>query len=267
MRDGGKGGSIVNIASILGMRVAGHVSSYVASKGGLVHLTKAMALELARHDIRVNALCPGYLETELNQDFFASDAGKALIRRIPAAPAGPAGGAGRAFAAAVFRRRFIHDGLGDRRGRRSSREFALTVLSRGVLRDGLFPVARDRGLSPAGPLLRRARDPAGGGGPRQLGRAREHRPRRPGAVARQGEGRRAVVASDAEGAGRAGLAAGRHGRLLRGDEPVDLRAGLLQLGGARRRQHDGAEQDRDRRRRRSAGFSRSSTARSAAPSR
>ena len=83
MRDGGKGGSIVNVASILGIRVAGHVASYVASKGGLVTLTKAMALELARHDIRVNALCPGYLETELNQDFFASDAGKALIRRIP----------------------------------------------------------------------------------------------------------------------------------------------------------------------------------------
>src|SRR3954452_14910606 len=83
MRDDGRGGSIVNIASILGMRVAGHVASYVASKGGLVHLTKAMALELARHNIRVNALCPGYLETELNQDFFASDAGKALIRRIP----------------------------------------------------------------------------------------------------------------------------------------------------------------------------------------
>lgn len=83
MRDDGAGGRIVNIASILGVRVAGQVASYVASKGGLVHLTKAMALELARHGIRVNALCPGYLETELNQDFFASDAGKALIRRIP----------------------------------------------------------------------------------------------------------------------------------------------------------------------------------------
>jgi NAD(P)-dependent dehydrogenase (short-subunit alcohol dehydrogenase family) len=83
MREGGKGGSIVNVASILGIRVAGHLASYVASKGGLVHLTKAMALELARHNIRVNALCPGYLETELNQDFFASDAGKALIKRIP----------------------------------------------------------------------------------------------------------------------------------------------------------------------------------------
>lgn len=85
MRDegDGQGGSIVNIASILGMRVAGHVSSYIAAKGGLVHLTKAMALELARHGIRVNALCPGYVETELNADFFASDAGKALVKRIP----------------------------------------------------------------------------------------------------------------------------------------------------------------------------------------
>lgn len=83
MRDDEKGGAIVNIASILGMRVAGQVSSYIAAKGGLVHLTKAMALELARYDIRVNALCPGYVETELNADFFASDAGKALVKRIP----------------------------------------------------------------------------------------------------------------------------------------------------------------------------------------
>ncbi|KAA0571423.1 glucose 1-dehydrogenase [Azospirillum sp. Sh1] len=83
MRDDKQGGAIVNIASILGMRVAGQVSSYIAAKGGLVHLTKAMALELARYNIRVNALCPGYVETELNADFFASDAGKALVKRIP----------------------------------------------------------------------------------------------------------------------------------------------------------------------------------------
>lgn len=83
MRDDKQGGAIVNIASILGMRVAGQVSSYIAAKGGLVHLTKAMALELARYGIRVNALCPGYVETELNADFFASDAGKALVKRIP----------------------------------------------------------------------------------------------------------------------------------------------------------------------------------------
>ncbi len=77
------GGSIVNIASILGIRVSGHVSAYCASKAALVQLTKALALEWARHDIRVNALCPGYIETPINADFFASEPGRALITRIP----------------------------------------------------------------------------------------------------------------------------------------------------------------------------------------
>ena len=63
--------------------MAGQVAPYVASKAGVVQLTKAMALELARHRIRVNALCPGYMETDLNREFFASEAGQALIRRIP----------------------------------------------------------------------------------------------------------------------------------------------------------------------------------------
>jgi NAD(P)-dependent dehydrogenase (short-subunit alcohol dehydrogenase family) len=77
------GGSIVNIASILGLRVAGGVATYAISKAGLVQMTKALALEWARHRIRVNALAPGYIETELNDAFFSSDAGKALVRRIP----------------------------------------------------------------------------------------------------------------------------------------------------------------------------------------
>jgi NAD(P)-dependent dehydrogenase (short-subunit alcohol dehydrogenase family) len=79
----GQRGSIVNIASILGLRVAGGVAPYAISKAGVVQMTKALALEWARHGIRVNALAPGYIETDLNDAFFASEAGKALIRRIP----------------------------------------------------------------------------------------------------------------------------------------------------------------------------------------
>jgi NAD(P)-dependent dehydrogenase (short-subunit alcohol dehydrogenase family) len=77
------GGCIVNIASILGLRVGGGVAPYAISKAGTIQMTKALALEWARYKIRVNALAPGYIETELNDDFFASEAGKALIRRIP----------------------------------------------------------------------------------------------------------------------------------------------------------------------------------------
>jgi NAD(P)-dependent dehydrogenase (short-subunit alcohol dehydrogenase family) len=77
------GGSIVNIASILGLRVSAQVPSYAASKAALIHLTRAMALELARYRIRVNALAPGYVETGINREFFESDAGQALIKRVP----------------------------------------------------------------------------------------------------------------------------------------------------------------------------------------
>ncbi|HEV7267972.1 MAG TPA: SDR family oxidoreductase, partial [Falsiroseomonas sp.] len=77
------GGSIVNVASILGLRVAGMVAPYAASKAGLIQLTKALALEWARDGIRVNALAPGYVETELNRAFFESEPGQRLIKRIP----------------------------------------------------------------------------------------------------------------------------------------------------------------------------------------
>ena len=76
-------GSIVNIASILGLRVAGAVAPYAISKAGVIQMTKALALEWARYGIRVNALAPGYFVTELNDDFFESPAGQALIKRVP----------------------------------------------------------------------------------------------------------------------------------------------------------------------------------------
>ncbi|MGE6822892.1 SDR family NAD(P)-dependent oxidoreductase [Pseudomonas soli] len=79
----GQGGSLINVTSILASRVAGAVGPYLAAKAGLAHLTRAMALELARHGIRVNALAPGYVMTDLNETFLASDAGQRLRSRIP----------------------------------------------------------------------------------------------------------------------------------------------------------------------------------------
>jgi NAD(P)-dependent dehydrogenase (short-subunit alcohol dehydrogenase family) len=76
-------GSIVNIASILGLRTIGQVAPYNASKAGLVHLTQALAMEWARYRIRVNAICPGYIETEMNSAFWKTPGGQKLIDRIP----------------------------------------------------------------------------------------------------------------------------------------------------------------------------------------
>jgi len=77
------GGSIINIASILGQQVIGHLSGYCTSKAGLIHLTKAMGLELARVGVRVNALAPGYIETPINTEFFHTPAGEKLVKGIP----------------------------------------------------------------------------------------------------------------------------------------------------------------------------------------
>ena len=79
----GQPGSIINIASILGLRVRPQVASYAATKAAVVQLTHALALEWAPQRIRVNALAPGYFETDINRDLLRSDAGQALIQRIP----------------------------------------------------------------------------------------------------------------------------------------------------------------------------------------
>lgn len=78
----GKGGAIVNIASILAFVVQPTQTNYAAAKSGVAHLTKAMARELGRHGIRVNAIAPGYFQTEINADFFASPAGEKLLKKI-----------------------------------------------------------------------------------------------------------------------------------------------------------------------------------------
>ena len=76
-------GNIINVASVLGFGVMKFLSPYAISKAGIVQATKAMALEWAANHIRVNALAPGYIDTEINHDFWATPGGEKLIKRIP----------------------------------------------------------------------------------------------------------------------------------------------------------------------------------------
>ena len=78
-----QGGSIVNIASVLAEHASGRVPAYCASKAGVANLTRSLGIELARYDIRVNAIAPGYFPTDLNEAFLNSPQGEALKQRIP----------------------------------------------------------------------------------------------------------------------------------------------------------------------------------------
>ena len=77
------GGNIINIASVLGFSVVKFIAPYAISKACVVQATKALALELAASDIRVNALAPGYIDTDINHDVWETPAGEKLIKRIP----------------------------------------------------------------------------------------------------------------------------------------------------------------------------------------
>lgn len=88
MKAASGGGCIINISSVLGMMVLNRLSAYAVSKAAVIQLTKAMALELVRDGIRVNALAPGYIHTEMNDDFLHGDTGQKLLAKVPMARAG-----------------------------------------------------------------------------------------------------------------------------------------------------------------------------------
>ncbi len=77
------GGRIVNIASMAGLKALSQIGIYSMSKAAVIHMTRAMALEWGKYGINVNAICPGYIETEMNHRQWLTDAGKRLIDTLP----------------------------------------------------------------------------------------------------------------------------------------------------------------------------------------
>lgn len=79
-----RAGNIVNVASVLGLRVQGQLAVYAASKAALIQLTRSLALDFARHGVRANALCPGYFATDLNREWLTTtESGERMRKRIP----------------------------------------------------------------------------------------------------------------------------------------------------------------------------------------
>ena len=77
------GGRIVNIASMAGLRVLSQIGTYAMSKAAVIHMTRAMALEWGKFDINVNAICPGYIDTEINHHHWQTEAGQKLMNMLP----------------------------------------------------------------------------------------------------------------------------------------------------------------------------------------
>ena len=77
------GGRIVNVASMAGLRVLSQIGVYCMSKAAVIHMTKAMALEWGRFGINVNAICPGYIDTEINHHHWQTEAGQRLVQMLP----------------------------------------------------------------------------------------------------------------------------------------------------------------------------------------
>ena len=77
------GGRIVNIASMAGLRVLSQIGPYAMSKAAVIHMTRAMALEWGKFGINVNAICPGYIDTEINHHHWSTEQGQKLIAMLP----------------------------------------------------------------------------------------------------------------------------------------------------------------------------------------
>jgi NAD(P)-dependent dehydrogenase (short-subunit alcohol dehydrogenase family) len=77
------GGRIINIASVAGLKVLPQIGVYCMSKAAVVQMTKAMAVEWGRYGINVNAICPGYIDTEINHAYWQTEQGQKLVNMLP----------------------------------------------------------------------------------------------------------------------------------------------------------------------------------------
>lgn len=78
-----RSGKVINVASVMATRVSRYMGAYTASKAALVQLTRTLALEWLAHNIQVNALCPGYFRTPMNEEFFAGEVGRRVMAKLP----------------------------------------------------------------------------------------------------------------------------------------------------------------------------------------